>query len=114
MLQRLCADSLPTKNIKKGKIKPSSGRICITGGQRNAGEGCHKEGNSLQGPVCQPSVPNIKVGWKETTSDQPEGFEHIHTLQTFQDGRAPSIKGNWNEETIYASCTSKTPIFVFQ
>ena len=55
---------------------------------------CHKGGNSLQRPDCQPSVPSIKEGWRTTTSDQPEGFEHIYTLQTFQDGRAPSIKGN--------------------
>ena len=26
------------------------------------------------------------------TSDQPERFQQIHNLQTFQDGRAPSIK----------------------
>ena len=28
------------------------------------------------------------------TSDQPEGVEHIHTLQIFQDGKASSIKRN--------------------
>ena len=95
LFYRLCGDSLPTKNINKGKIKPSSGRTCVTGGERNAGEGCHKGGNSLQGPVCQPSVPSVKEGWRATISDQPEGFEHIHTLQTFQDGRTPSIKGNF-------------------
>ena len=80
-LFRFCGDSLPTKNTSRGKIKPSSGRTCITGGERNAGEGCHKGGNSLQGPVCQPSVPNIKEGWRAMTSDQPEGIEHNSYLK---------------------------------
>ena len=48
----------------------------------------------MQGPVCQPSIPSIKEGWRTTTSDQPDLFQQIHTLQTFQDGRVPSIKGN--------------------
>ena len=78
-----------------GKIKSSSGRNCITGGQRNAWKGCHKGGNSLQGPVCRPSVPSIKEEWRATTSDQPEGFKHIHILQTFQDRKTPSTKGNF-------------------
>ena len=95
LFYRLCGDSLPTKNTNKGKIKPSSGRICITGSERNAGEGYHERDNSLQGPVCQPSVPSIKEGWRATTSDQPEGFEHIHTSQTLQEGRTPSVKGNF-------------------
>ena len=100
MFYRLCVDSLPTKNIKTGKIKPSSGRTCITGGQRNPGEGCHKEGNSSQGPVCQSSVPSIKEGWRETTTDKPEGFEHIHTLQTLQDGKVPSVKENFGKSQL--------------
>ena len=87
--------TLPTKNTNKGKIKPSSGRKCITGGERNAGEGCCKGGNSLKEPVCQAFVPIIKEGWRATTSDQPEVVEHNHTLQTFQDGRTPSAKGNF-------------------
>ena len=41
------------------------------------------------------SVPSIKEVWRATTSHQLEGFEHIYTLQKFQDGRAPSIKGNF-------------------
>ena len=48
----LCGHSSPTKSTNKGEIKPSSGRTCITGVERNAGEGCHKGGNLLQGPVC--------------------------------------------------------------
>ena len=48
----------------------------------------------MQGSVCQPSVPSIKKGWRATTSDQPERFEPIHTFQTFQDGRPPSIERN--------------------
>ena len=47
LFYRLCGDSLPTKNTNKSKIKPSSGRTCITGVERNAGEGGHKGGNSL-------------------------------------------------------------------
>ena len=100
MFYRLCVDYLPSKNIKKGKIKPSSRRACITGGQRNAGEGCHKEGNSLQGPFCQSFVPSIKDGWRETTTDQPEGFDHIHTLQIFQERKVPSIKGNFGKRQL--------------
>ena len=84
MLDRLRRDSLPTKNPYKVKIKPSSERTCITGGERNAGEGCHKGGNSLQGPVWQASVSIIKEGRRATTTDQPEGFEHIHTLQRWK------------------------------
>ena len=84
LLDRLCRDSLPTKNTYKVKIKPSSDRTCITGGKRNAGEGCQKGGNSLQGPVWQPSVSIIKEGRRATTTDQPEGFEHIHTLQRWK------------------------------
>ena len=72
-----------------GKITPSS-ITCIIGSEKNAGEGCHKGGNSLQRPVCQPSVPSI-TGWRVTTCGQTEGVEHIHTLKAFQDGRAPSI-----------------------
>ena len=34
LFYRLCGDSLPTKNTNKDKIKPSSGRTCITGWQR--------------------------------------------------------------------------------
>ena len=49
-----------------GKITPSSITTCITGGERNVG-GCHKGGSSLQGPVCQPSVPSITEGWRATT-----------------------------------------------
>ena len=49
----------------------------------------------MQGPVCQTSVPSIKERWRAMTSDQLEEFEDVHTLQTFQDGRAPSIKGNF-------------------
>ena len=45
LLYRLFLDSLPTKNIKKGKIKPSLERTCITGGHRNAVEVCFQEGN---------------------------------------------------------------------
>ena len=67
----------------------------ITGSERNAGEGWHKGSNSFRGPVCQPSVPSIKEVWRATTTDQPEGLERIHTLQTFQDERAPSIKRNF-------------------
>ena len=63
--------------------------------KKKTGEDSHKGDNSLQGPVCQPSVPSIKEGLKETTSDQPGGVEHIYTLQTFQNGRTPSIKGNF-------------------
>ena len=40
----------------------------------------------------QPSVPSIKQESRATNSDQLEGLEHIHTFQTFQDGRAPSVK----------------------
>ena len=40
----------------------------------------------------QPSVPSIKEGWKATTSSQLQGLAHIHTFETFQDVRAPSIK----------------------
>ena len=94
LFHRLCRDSLPTKNTSKGKIKPSSGRTCITESERSTREGCHEGENSLQGPVCQPSVPSIKKEWRATPSDQPERFEHIHTLQTFQDGRAPSVERN--------------------
>ena len=46
----------------------------------------------MQGPVCQLSVPIIKEGWIAMISDQPEGIEHIHNLQAFEDGRTPSIK----------------------
>ena len=74
---------------------PSIVKGYITGSERNAGEGCHKGSYSLRGPVSQPSVPSFKEGWRATTIDQPEGLEHIHTLQTFQDGRAPSIKRNF-------------------
>ena len=48
----------------------------------------------MRGPVCQPSVSSIIEVERATTSDQPDGGEHIHTLQTFQYGRAPSVKGN--------------------
>ena len=63
--------------------------------------------------MCQPSVPSIKEGSKATTSDQLEELEHIHTLQTFQDGRAPSLKENLKKATISESWTLKRPIFVF-
>ena len=92
LFYRLCGDSLPTKNANKGKIKLSSGKACMTGGERNAGEGCNKAVNSLQRPAGQPSVPSIKEGWKATTSSQLQGLAHIHTFETFQDVRAPSIK----------------------
>ena len=62
LFYRLCRDSLPTKNTNKGKIKPSLGRTCTTRGERNAGGGCHKGDNSLQGPVFQSSVASIKEG----------------------------------------------------
>ena len=75
-----------------GKITPSSITTCITGGERNVGEGCHKGGSSLQGPVYQPSVPSITEGWRATTSGQTEGAENIHTLQAFQDGRLHPFK----------------------
>ena len=77
-----------------GKIKPSLGRTSITGGERN-GEGCYEGHNSLQEPICQPSALIIKEEWRAKTSDHSEGLEHIHILQTFQDGRAPSVKGNF-------------------
>ena len=67
----------------------------MTGGERNAGDGCHKVSNSLQGLVCQSSNPTIKEEWRTTTCDQADGVEHIHTLQRFQDGRALSIKINF-------------------
>ena len=95
LFYRLCGDPLPNKNTNKGKVKPCLGKTCITGGQINAAKGCHKGGNSLQGPVCQLSVPSIKDGWRAMTSDQPEGFEQIHNLQAFEDGRTPSIKGKF-------------------
>ena len=40
LFYRLCGDSLPTKNTNKGKIKPSSGRTCFRGGERNARGWC--------------------------------------------------------------------------
>ena len=49
----------------------------------------------MQRSVCQPSIPSTKEGWRATTNDQPEGAEHIHNLQTFQDGSAPYIKVNF-------------------
>ena len=66
--------------------------------ERNAGEVFHKRGSSFPGPICEPYFPSIKKGWRATTSDQPEGADHINTLQTFQDGRAPSIKGNFGRK----------------
>ena len=109
---RHCGDSLPIKNTNKGKIKPSSGRTCITGSERNAGEGCHKGDNSLQGPVCQPAVPIIKEGWRTTTSDQPEGFEHIHTLKTFQGEKPPSIKGNFGTRQLSVEVGPQRRLFL--
>ena len=67
----------------------------------------------MQGPVCQPSVASIKEGWRETTSDQPEGLEHIHTLQTFQDGRAPSIKGNFGTMRLSIQVGPQRRLFLF-
>ena len=64
LFYRLYGGSLPTKSTNKGNIKESSGRTFITRGEGNTGEGCHKEVNSLQGPVCQLSVSSIKEGWR--------------------------------------------------
>ena len=50
---------LTKKNTNKGKIKPSLGKTCIIGCERNAGEGCRKRGKSMRGPVCQSSVSSI-------------------------------------------------------
>ena len=38
-----------------------------------------KGDNSSPGPVCQPSVPSTKEGWRATISDQPEGVEYRRT-----------------------------------
>ena len=43
----------------------------------------------------QSPVSSIKEESRATNSDQLEGLEHIHTLQSFQDRRAPSIKGKF-------------------
>ena len=58
-------------------------------------KGAKKEEIHCKDQVCQASVPSNKEGWRATTSDQPEKIQHIHILQTFQDGRTPSIKGNF-------------------
>ena len=71
----------------------------------------HKRGNSFPGPVCEPSVPSIKEEWRATTSDQPEGAEHINTLQTFQDGRAPSIKGNFGTKWLSMQIGPQSRLF---
>ena len=54
----------------------------------------------MEGPVSQPSVASTKEGSRTTTNDQLEGLEHIRTLQTFQDGRAPSIKVNFETKEL--------------
>ena len=113
LLYRLCLDSLPTKNIKKGKIKPSLERTCITGGHRNAVEVCFQEGNWLQGPVCQASAPSIKEGSRKTISGQPEVFKHINTLQTFQDGKTPSIKGNFGTRRLSMQAVPQRRLFLY-
>ena len=58
-------------------------------------KGAKKKEIHCKDQVCQASVPSNKEGWRATTSDQPEKIQHIHILQTFQDGRTPSIKGNF-------------------
>ena len=65
----------------------------------------------MQGPVCQSSVPSIK-GWRATSSDPPEGVEHIHTLQAFQDGRAPSIKGNFGKRRLSMQVEPQRRLFL--
>ena len=111
LFYRLCGDSSPTQNTNKGKIKPSSGRNCITGGKRTDEEGYHKGVNSLQGPVCQTSVPSIKEQSKTTTSDKPERVEHIHTLKTFQDRRAQS-KGNFGTRRLSMQVALQRRLFL--
>ena len=46
------------------------------------------------------------------TSDQPEGSQHIHPLQTFQDGRVPSIKGNFVPKRLSMQVGPQRPLFL--
>ena len=46
-------------------------------------------------------------------SDQLEGLEHIHTLQTFQDGRAPSIKGNFGTRQLSMQVGPQRRLFLW-
>ena len=92
-----------------GKITPSS-ITCIIGSEKNAGEGCHKGGNSLQGPVCQPSVPSITEGWRATTVVKLKELNTFIPYKHFKMEGFIHLRKLWNKATICASWTSNTPI----